>query len=492
MDVQEASRSSLCYRNLTMTILIKPLIEDLRLNSNTLRVVLCEGDATAVKTPPPEGCIRKAGEMTERHAGDQRLLWIGLGKRMNGESVRVAGAKAVEVAQAHKLTQLTIEGIETWNEETMQALTEGLLLGGYRFDRYKGKGHKTQSSVAEVTVLMPKVSPDLEHAVERGRIFAGAVRTARDLVNTPANHLTPLDLKEAAERIAHSHKDRLTLTVLDEAAMRKEGMGGILGVSQGSEHPPFFLHLTYRPVNEARRRVAIIGKSVTFDSGGLSIKPADSMMTMKCDMAGGAATLALAEALVALRAEDEVHLILPACENTISGKALRPGDVITMRNSKTVEVLNTDAEGRLTLADALSYTSDVVKPDVMVDLATLTGACVVALGEEIAGIMTYDHALQKALCKAAQVASEALWPLPLPAAYKSCLKSDVADLKNIGGGKWGGALTAGLFVAEFAPKSGWAHLDIAGPAFAEKPLNAYTPKGGTGYGVRTLLTWLKT
>jgi leucyl aminopeptidase len=237
------------------------------------------------------------------------------------------------------------------------------------------------------------------------------------------------------------------------------------------------------------KKVALVGKAVTFDSGGLSLKPANGMMTMKCDMAGAAAVIGLFTALEALQPNVEVHGIYGACENMPSGKALRPGDIVRAMNGKTIEILNTDAEGRVTLADTLTYATKQ-NPDAIVDLATLTGACLVALGEQIAGLMTNNEKLAKEIQSSAKKAGERIWELPLPDDYKADLKSEIADYKNIGG-NWGGAIDGGLFLQEFVGSIPWVHLDIAGPAYAEKPFTPYERHGGTGFGVRLLLEWLK-
>jgi leucyl aminopeptidase len=276
--------------------------------------------------------------------------------------------------------------------------------------------------------------------------------------------------------------------VLDRAECEKLGMGAFLGVAAGSEQPPKFIHLTYAPPGRRRRRVAMIGKGITFDSGGLDLKTAESMLRMKDDMSGAAAVLAIMRALPTLKPAVEVHGLIAATENMPSGSALRPGDVLKAMNGTTIEVGNTDAEGRLTLADALCYANARIKPDEIVDLATLTGACVVALGPLCAGLLASDQPLADRLLAAAEQAGERVWQLPLIEEYRENLKSDVADLNNVGP-RGGGAITAALFLKEFAGATPWAHLDIAGPAFSEKDL-PLAPKGGTGVAVRMLLTYL--
>jgi leucyl aminopeptidase len=319
----------------------------------------------------------------------------------------------------------------------------------------------------------------------RGEVFAGATALARDLVNMPANEVHPTHLARVAAQIAK--EARLRLRVWEGTDCQKMGMGAFLAVAAGSEQPPKFIHLTYTP-GRPRRRVALVGKGITFDAGGLDLKTPESMLRMKDDMSGAAAVLAVMKALPALAAPVEVHGLIAATENMPSGAALRPGDVLRAMNGTTIEVGNTDAEGRLTLADALCYANTRVKPDEVIDVATLTGACVVALGPLCAGLFASDQALATRLLAAADQAGEPLWQLPLIDEYREHLKSEVADLNNVGP-RGGGAITAGLFLKEFAGTTPWAHLDIAGPAFSEKDL-PLAPKGGTGAAVRTLLSYL--
>lgn len=363
-----------------------------------------------------------------------------------------------------------------------QVLTEGAILAGYRFDRYRD----ASSRHLEKVTLVGTGDRSEAAGVARGRAIAGAVCFARDLVNEPGGTLVPA---EFASRLEAAAADAgVEATVWDRARIQDERMGGLLAVNQGSGHEPRFVQLSYSPP-DAVGRVALVGKGITFDSGGLSIKPAESMMTMKCDMAGAAAVMATVLALPSLGPPIAVTAYAPLTDNMTGDFAQRPGDIFTARNGKRVEVLNTDAEGRLVLADALSVASDS-KPDAIVDLATLTGACMVALGDKVAGVMSNDEALVDELRDAAGTADEQVWPLPLVDGYRKLLESNVADLKNIGG-RYGGAITAGLFLREFVGEGiPWAHIDIAGPAFAED-VPPDGPKGGTGFGVRTLLAFLE-
>jgi leucyl aminopeptidase len=361
------------------------------------------------------------------------------------------------------------------------------MLGAYTFDRYKRE--KTEKRVDELRLVEADGRRRQEAAdgARTGEVFAEATNFARDLVNSPANDVHPTYLAKVAVQIARDAK--LAVKVLDRAECDKLGMGAFLGVAAGSQQPPKFIHLAYAPAGGRRqRRVAIIGKGITFDSGGLDLKTADSMLRMKDDMSGAAAVLAIMRALPALKPPFEVHGLIAATENMPSGSAIRPGDVLRAMNGTTIEVGNTDAEGRLTLADAICYASDRVKADEIIDMATLTGACVVALGPLCSGLFANDQPLADRLLAAADAAGERMWQLPLIDEYREHLKSDVADLNNVGP-RGGGAITAGLFLKEFAGERPWAHFDIAGPAFVEKDM-PLGPKGATGAAVRTLLAYL--
>jgi leucyl aminopeptidase len=363
----------------------------------------------------------------------------------------------------------------------LQSTCTGAALGGYRFDKYRTRDVEPvprRRVTLCFTRALPLPRPALSRLAERGRVIAEAVAFARDLVNEPAIHLTPRALADAARGIAR--RFRLGCTILGPREMKKLGMGCLLGVAAGSAEEPRFIHLRYVP-RKAARTVALVGKGLTFDSGGLSLKPAKSMEDMKCDMAGAAAVLAAMRIVGALRPDVAVHGIVGATENMPGGRAIRPGDVLRSMSGKTVEVLNTDAEGRLVLADALHYARQR-KPDEIIDLATLTGACMVALGRHTAGFFSNNEALAARYEEAARRAGEDAWRLPLTERLAESLRSNVADLKNIGDA-YGGAITAALFLREFVGDSAWVHVDIAGPSFAE----GKAPSGGaTGYGVMTL------
>jgi len=436
----------------------------------------------------------KAGQLTHLHVDGRlrarRLVVVGLGPRTEATSEVIRRAAASGVRRARDLGARVVAtdllGDRLPPRVRAQALVEGALLGSYGFDRYKRE--KAEKLVEELRVVVTdgRGAREIGEGVRVGEIFARATTFARDLTNAPANDVHPTYLAQVAGEIAKAA--RLKLRVYDRAECAKMGMGAFLGVAVGSEQPPKFMHLTYVPSGRARKRVALIGKGITFDSGGLDLKNAEGMLRMKNDMAGGAAVLAVMRALAELKPPVEVHGIIAATENMPSGSAIRPGDVLRAMNGTTIEVGNTDAEGRLTLADALAYAVKRVGPDEMIDMATLTGACVVALGPLCSGLLANDRGLAGRLLAAAARAGERVWQLPLIDEYREHLKSDVADLVNVGP-RGGGAITAGLFLREFAGDRPWAHLDIAGPAFAEKdtPLG---PKGATGAAVRTLLTYL--
>ena len=361
-----------------------------------------------------------------------------------------------------------------------EAVALGGLLGGYSFTRYR----PAAAPPSALTVLTPE---DVTGAGPRAEALADAVSLARDLVNTAPSDLVPAALAGEAERVAAGAG--LSAEVLDEKALSENGYGGILGVGQGSVHPPRLARLEYAPAQAggAVQTVVFVGKGITFDSGGLSLKPPKSMETMKSDMGGAAAIIGAMQAIAALRPNVRVIGYLPLAENMPSGSAQRPSDVLTIYGGKTVEVLNTDAEGRLVLADALAR-SAADHPDVLVDVATLTGAQLVALGPRIAAVMSNDDGLRDAVVAAAAQAGEAMWPMPLPAELRKGLDSTVADLANVAPDRFGGMLIAGLFLREFVPDGvRWAHLDIAGPAFNEGAPHGYTPKGGTGAATRTLV-----
>ena len=418
-----------------------------------------------------------------------RLVLVGLGPRGNFtlEVARQASGAAVRSALALGVTQITstVHGIELPGaspEWCAQATTEGALLGAYRYDAYQTNA--TPSPVLDTFTLVcgqRTRANAISAGVAIGKITAEAAIVARNLSNMPGNALSPADLGEFAEKMAK--RSHLKCKALTRNAIEKEGMGALLAVSQGSVAPPRFIILEYGEAAEAHDTLVFVGKGVTFDSGGLSIKPADRMEEMKHDMSGAAAVVGALQAIAELQLPLHVVGLIPATENLPSGSAMRPGDVIRALSGKTIEIINTDAEGRLILADALGYACRY-KPAAVIDLATLTGACVVALGQAASGMMGNNEALMAAVRTAGESSGERVWPLPLWEDYHDLIKSHIADVKNTGG-RWGGALTAGAFLEKFVDYP-WVHLDIAGTAWidSDKP---YCPKGATGVGARLLV-----
>jgi leucyl aminopeptidase len=434
----------------------------------------------------------KLGETLAVPAGQLRakaaiLVGIGEPDALTLDGVRRAAAAVARRASkaASVATTLSSAGPQLAPADAAQAVAEGFVLGAYQYLEYKRDA--TPSKLAKVTVI-DAGGATTRRGVARGVAVAEAVIWARDMVNTPAKEKSPAEMAAAARRLLRGRG--VTVQVLDVAQIKAQKLGGLLGVGQGSHQTPRFLKLTYFPAGSRGKSLAFVGKGVVFDSGGLSLKTGSGMETMKTDMAGGAAVIAAMSALSELGVKTRVTGYVPLVENMPSGTAIRPGDVLRIRNGKTVEVLNTDAEGRLILADALSLASED-KPAAVVDLATLTGACVVALGEKIAGLMGNDEEWSNQVQAAGDRVGEPLWPLPLPQEYRKQLESEVADLRNIGTGSYGGALTAGLFLHEFVDGVPWVHLDIAGPARAGAD-DGYLVKGGTGFGVRTLLELART
>lgn len=425
-------------------------------------------------------------------AGGERraLLVVGLGKReeIGPERVRFAAAAAARRAQAIRAPRVALSLPEAPGEligprDLARGILEGVLVGTYRFERFLTDPTRKAWAIERFVLAAGPAAAVARAAVPAAEAIAAAQVLARDLVNGPPSMITPASFAREAQRVAKPAT--LRATVLGPRELRRERMGALLAVSQGSEEPPRLVHLVYRP-RRAKARLAFVGKGVTFDSGGYDLKTAEGMLDMKCDMSGAAAVLAAIVALGRIGAAVEVHALMGLVENLVSGRAYKPGDVLQTRRGKTVEVNNTDAEGRLVLADVLDYVRTEVRPDAIVDVATLTGACVVALGPMCSGVMGNDRKLIDRVLAAARAAGEKMWPLPLFDEYKDQLKSEVADMRNTGG-RWGGALTAGLFLAEFVDRTQpWVHLDIAGPAFASND-HPYWGKGGTGAAVSTLV-----
>ena len=403
----------------------------------------------------------------------RKVLVLGLGKKseFTPDKMREAAAKAIKKAMQieAKTVAFSLDGIEF---DYSEQFTMGVLIADYAFDKYKSE--KKDKKVKEVYVQAN------EAMVRKAEKIAAAMSFARNLANEPAQYATPTELAAIACDLG------LETKIYDREECEHMGMGAFLAVAKGSAQEPKFIHMKYS-VENPKKRIAIIGKGITFDSGGLDIKPPSSMLTMKDDMSAAACVLGVMSVIKEFNPQVEVHGIIAACENMPGCSAYKPGDILTAKNGKTIEVDNTDAEGRLTLADALCYACEL-GVDEVVDLATLTGACMVALGTAAAGIMGNDDEFVSKLIDTAQRSGERYWKLPLWEDYFESLKSDIADMKNTGS-RWGGASTAGCFLQKFVKDVKWAHIDIAGTAFLDKPQHEFI-KGATGAGVRTLLNYI--
>ena len=419
-----------------------------------------------------------------------RVVVAGLGKKeeLSQDRVRLAVGETCRLLQQKRIGNVAtvalgagVAGITL--EGSAQAVTEGALLGVYSFRRHITK-ESEYGELKRLTIVEADETelPVLERGSYKGRVLAEATKLARDMVNEPANYMTPPHMAETAASLAEAYG--LELEVMEREQMRELGMGALLGGTQGSRQPPKFIVLHYRGGDSTQIDLALVGKGITFDSGGISIKPSEGMQEMKGDMAGAAAVMAAISAIAQLKPKLNVVAIAPCAENLPGGEALKPGDVLTAMNGKTIEIISTDAEGRLVLADALSYANKLGTKRI-VDVATLTGACHVALGGECSGVFGNNQELVDKLIAASVDAGELMWQLPMYEQAKEQLKSEVADIKNVGG-RWGGAITAAHFLAEFAGETPWVHLDIAGTSLSEKD-RGYLVKGATGVTVRTLV-----
>jgi leucyl aminopeptidase len=441
---------------------------------------------TEFKAKPNTSVVIRLGKT----APVRKVILIGLGqpKNLKLDTLRRAAATGIRAANKQKLKQLALSlplGLLDATQAT-QAMAEGIELSLYRDTRFKSETDD-HPSVSQITLLeLGDQGGALRGAIAQAHTICSGVILARQLVAAPANYVTPVTMAETAQELAQTYG--LELEILEQADCEAQNMGAYLGVARASDIPPKFLHLTYKPSGTPKRKLAIVGKGLTFDCGGLNIKVgASSIEMMKTDMGGAAATLGAAKAIGQLKPDVEVHFISAVTENMISGRAMHPGDILTASNGKTIEVNNTDAEGRLTLADALVFT-EKLEVDAIVDLATLTGACLVALGNEIAGLWSTEDTLADQILEAADQAGEKLWRMPLEEKYFEGMKSVVADMKNTGP-RAGGSITAALFLKQFIKDTAWAHIDLAGPIWTDKE-NGYNPPGATGYAVRTLVNWV--
>jgi leucyl aminopeptidase len=428
----------------------------------------------------------------------KKICLIGLGehKALKQDMIRRAGGYLIKATKEAKVKTVAVScsSFFALNEERyMQVFGEGILSGSYDFRDHYGVGEeKKKQRILERIFLVESEKRKMkliQSGLDRAIVISQSVSLARDLVNRSPRHVRPVDLTDAAINLI-ARGNGISCKAIDRNEMERLGMGAALAVGEGSIHPPVCVHLVYRPKKKSKKKIVVIGKGVTFDSGGLSLKPADSMSLMKTDMAGAASVIGLFKALPFLHISSEVHGIFIAVENMPSGNAYRPGDVVKAMNGMTIEIANTDAEGRVTLADAISYAVKKIKPDQIIDVATLTGAAIVALGDDCSVFMSNDRDLAKSLVSASKRAGELFWELPLIPHYDEALHSKVADMNNYGG-KSAGAIKAGLFLQRFVNKISWAHLDIAGPAFCEKEYRPDLSYGGTGFGIRTLIEFLE-
>ncbi|MEZ4269267.1 MAG: leucyl aminopeptidase [Myxococcota bacterium] len=434
-----------------------------------------------------EGFKGETGKRLLVHTPDgksKRVLLLGAGKAGAATALDQRGLASLLVKEANSRKLKGAALVLAADLPSIGAAVEGAVLGAYRYDKWKTSDNEAASCVKFVLASSGADAKAAKTAISQAATVATSVNMARDLVNGPPIEVTPERLAEVASEIAREHG--LELEIFDRAEIQRRGMNLLDAVGIGSDKEPRFIHLTYKPKGAKAKTpsIALVGKGVTFDSGGYSLKPSASMEDMKMDMAGAAAVLGAMKAVAALGSPYIVHGIIPSAENLVNGIAYKVGDIVRSLNGKSVEVMNTDAEGRLILADALCY-AERLKVDRIVDLATLTGACVIALGPNTAGLFSSDEAFGSRVQSAAKAAGESVWPMPLEKKLESMLKTPNADLKNVGA-RWGGAITAALFLKEFVGDTKWCHLDIAGPAYADKA-DGYVPKGGTGFAVMTLI-----
>jgi leucyl aminopeptidase len=413
------------------------------------------------------------------------ILLVGVGtKSSDVEASRIIAFQTAKASKRQKKAAVVLPEV---SPATVRVATEALLGGGYRYAEYKTGTRRPKGGLSRAAILVDDAKDKaLRKAVQAGTAVAESVNLARDLVNGPPNDMNPIRLAEIAKE--EGEKLGLEVNIWDKKRIEKEGMNLFLAVNRGSAVEPRFIHLAYKP-EKAEQKIAFVGKGLTFDAGGLCIKPAKGMVDMKCDMAGGAATIGLVLAAARLKLPVEVHAVVGSTENMTGAAAYRPGDVFTSLSGKTVEIINTDAEGRLVLADCLAWVSENLKPDLIVDHATLTGACMVALGPHRAALYTDDDDLAQTYETASTLADEKFWRMPLDKGLRKTLDSFVADIKHTGI-PYGGSITAALFLREFVGKCNWMHLDIAGPAFNDSA-HGRAPKGGTGFGVATAVRFLE-
>lgn len=424
----------------------------------------------------------------------KKVLIISLGKKeeMTVDRIRRVSSRIINYMKSSKFISFTTSialDIEKFGAKDIgRAMAEGLILSEYVFDKYKT--NKTKTSDQEISASLQinsKMKLDFESGLKTGKIIAESTNFAKNMINEPPVVVTPQYLENVAKDLAKKNS-KIKVKILEKKDMEKESLNAILAVSSGSDKPPKLIFIEYNGAGQKSEPIAIVGKGITFDSGGYDIKPAGQFMDMKCDMSGGAAVLGTIKAVSELGLKINIIGCIPACENMINGSAMKPGDIITAYNGKTIEVANTDAEGRLVLADAISYTEKNYSPSIIIDLATLTGACVVALGYYVSGIVSNNNLLEQDLVKAGFESYDRVWPLPFFEEYQDNMDGDITDLRSIsskGKGREAGAITGGVFISKFVDKAAWAHIDIAGPAFLAEA-KEYNQKYASGCGVRLL------
>lgn len=457
-----------------------------------------EGKESLLKRLKRENFTGQKGQFFVIHNNTQSTVLLGSGqdKKIGPNEWRELAGHIVSYLKKYRAKKIGLD-LKYWLKGTndiahlAQTLAEGLELANYEFVKYKKADKKKITvDIKELHIYLTKQTVTFKTSFALGILLAKGAIKGRDLINEPAGHMTPSFLAEEAMAIAKNSKN-IKVKIFDKEKIKQIGMNAFLSIAQGSNEPPKFIHLIYRPQGRIKDKVSLVGKGVTFDSGGLNVKPWEGMQQMKLDMSGAAAVLGVFSVLDKLQPKVEVHGVIAACENMSSGSAIKPGDVVTNLQGKTIEIAHTDAEGRVTLADSLAY---IQKQGVkkVVDIATLTAAIIIALGPQYAGLFSSDSKLAKQLLKASELSGEKIWQLPLAQEYKDTNESVMADIRNIGNTRLGGAIIAAWFLKYFiADDISWAHLDIAGPAYAEKALNSYVPAGGVGFGVRTLLEWLR-
>lgn len=423
----------------------------------------------------------------------KRILCVGIGSenKLTTDDYRNLGKLISEKQEelSVRRVHVLLTNMQYCREDLIRCFSEGVLFQQYRFDEYKTK-KKPKKRSARFIFLCNKIeyTPRFRQIILETESVMRGVAIARNLANQPANRLTPSHLKDYAVDLFKDHKN-IEVRILGQKELEKQKFGALLAVAKGSVESPALIIIHYRPGKKTTKKVALVGKGVTFDSGGISIKPVANMEEMKFDMSGAAAVVGSMEVVASLKPKYEVIAVIPAVENMPGGKAVKPGDVVTAYNGKTIEVINTDAEGRLILADALAYVQKEFQPEFTIDFATLTGACVVALGDKTAGLFSNSDKLVKLLEESGRQSGDAVWSMPMDDIYNKDIESDVADLKNVGE-RWAGAITAAKFLEAFVNKQPWAHIDIAGTAYNVKHID-YLGKGATGFGVRLIGRSLK-